>query len=233
MKKPTTLGISRSGGARNPHVFQYTLRFLRSDETRPPFARDGFFTNSEPLTKRGALGVVALLLMLAAAPASAAGIMIKSAALRLVNGFYLLDASLEFKLSKESLEALDNGVALELLIETELRRERAFLWDERIATVKQGYRLERHALSKTYVIVNLITGDRQNFTSLADARAGLGKIRGVPILERRWLSPGRGYHARVRASLDIESVPAPVRLIAYFSSGWRLSSAWFEWSLTV
>ncbi|MGH8651477.1 MAG: hypothetical protein ACREYE_04520 [Gammaproteobacteria bacterium] len=47
MKKLTALGISRSGGARNPHVFQYTLRFLRSGGTRPPFARDGFFTNSE------------------------------------------------------------------------------------------------------------------------------------------------------------------------------------------
>ncbi|MGH8655872.1 MAG: pyruvate kinase, partial [Gammaproteobacteria bacterium] len=38
VKKPTALGISRSGGARNPHVFQYTLRFLRSGGTRPPFA---------------------------------------------------------------------------------------------------------------------------------------------------------------------------------------------------
>ncbi|MGH8651682.1 MAG: hypothetical protein ACREYE_05630 [Gammaproteobacteria bacterium] len=47
MKKPTALGISRSGGARNPHVFQYTLRFLRSGGTRPSFARDGFFTNSQ------------------------------------------------------------------------------------------------------------------------------------------------------------------------------------------
>ncbi|MGH8650700.1 MAG: hypothetical protein ACREYE_00325 [Gammaproteobacteria bacterium] len=46
MKKPTALGISRSGGARKPHVFQYTLRFLRSGGTRPSFARDGFFTNS-------------------------------------------------------------------------------------------------------------------------------------------------------------------------------------------
>ncbi|MGH8656164.1 MAG: hypothetical protein ACREYE_30050, partial [Gammaproteobacteria bacterium] len=46
------LGISRSGGARNPHVFQYTLRFLRSGGTRPSFARDGFFTNSHSkLTK--------------------------------------------------------------------------------------------------------------------------------------------------------------------------------------
>ncbi|MGH8652144.1 MAG: hypothetical protein ACREYE_08190 [Gammaproteobacteria bacterium] len=47
MKKPTALGISRSGGARNPHVFQYTPRFLRSGGTRPSFARDGFFTNSQ------------------------------------------------------------------------------------------------------------------------------------------------------------------------------------------
>ena len=67
---------------------------------------------SEPLPKRGALASTALLLMLAAAPVSAAGIVIKSAALRLVNGFYLLDANLGFKLGKESLEALDNGVAL-------------------------------------------------------------------------------------------------------------------------
>ncbi|MGH8652566.1 MAG: hypothetical protein ACREYE_10550 [Gammaproteobacteria bacterium] len=47
MKKLTALGISRSGGSRNTPVFQYTLRFLRSGGTRPPFARDGFFTNSQ------------------------------------------------------------------------------------------------------------------------------------------------------------------------------------------
>ncbi|MGH8656623.1 MAG: hypothetical protein ACREYE_32525 [Gammaproteobacteria bacterium] len=46
MKKSAALGISWSGGARNPHVFQYTLRFLCSGGTRPPFARDDFFTNS-------------------------------------------------------------------------------------------------------------------------------------------------------------------------------------------
>ncbi|MGH8656075.1 MAG: hypothetical protein ACREYE_29585 [Gammaproteobacteria bacterium] len=42
MKKSAALGISCSGGARNPHVFQYTFRFLRSGGTRPPFARDDF-----------------------------------------------------------------------------------------------------------------------------------------------------------------------------------------------
>ncbi|MGH8652139.1 MAG: hypothetical protein ACREYE_08155 [Gammaproteobacteria bacterium] len=42
MKKSAALGISHFGGAGNPHVFQYTLRFLRSDETRPLFAHDDF-----------------------------------------------------------------------------------------------------------------------------------------------------------------------------------------------
>ncbi|MGH8615390.1 MAG: hypothetical protein ACREYF_26060 [Gammaproteobacteria bacterium] len=55
VKKPTALGISRSGGAWNPHVFQYTLWSLCSGGTRPPFARNGFFTNSQsrPLRLRG------------------------------------------------------------------------------------------------------------------------------------------------------------------------------------
>ncbi|MGH8651298.1 MAG: hypothetical protein ACREYE_03515 [Gammaproteobacteria bacterium] len=77
MKKPTALGISRSGGARNPHVFQYTLRllvpslglapsglarrfasgetFLRSGGTQPLFARDDFLTSSQSRTQSSAI----------------------------------------------------------------------------------------------------------------------------------------------------------------------------------
>ncbi|MGH8655849.1 MAG: hypothetical protein ACREYE_28360 [Gammaproteobacteria bacterium] len=69
MKKPAALGISCSGGARDPQVFHYTLRLLvpflrlapaglarrfapgetvlRSGGTRPSFARDDFFTSSQ------------------------------------------------------------------------------------------------------------------------------------------------------------------------------------------
>ncbi|MGH8650915.1 MAG: hypothetical protein ACREYE_01480 [Gammaproteobacteria bacterium] len=69
MKKSTALGTSRSGGARDPHVFHYTLRLLvsslrlappgftrrfapgetllRSGGTRLSFARDDFFTSSQ------------------------------------------------------------------------------------------------------------------------------------------------------------------------------------------
>ncbi|MGH8652271.1 MAG: hypothetical protein ACREYE_08875 [Gammaproteobacteria bacterium] len=46
MKKSTALGTSRSGGTRDPQVFHYTLRVLRSGGTRLSFARDDFFTSS-------------------------------------------------------------------------------------------------------------------------------------------------------------------------------------------
>jgi len=40
--KPTALGILRAGGARNPHLHPSKLRFLRSGDAQPAFARYGF-----------------------------------------------------------------------------------------------------------------------------------------------------------------------------------------------
>ncbi|MGH8650712.1 MAG: hypothetical protein ACREYE_00390 [Gammaproteobacteria bacterium] len=74
MKKSTALGISRSGGARDPQVFQYTLRLLVpslglapmglalrfapgetvlcSGGTRLSFARNDFFTSSHVSSRK-------------------------------------------------------------------------------------------------------------------------------------------------------------------------------------
>ena len=40
--KAAAFGILRAGGARNPHVLTCTLRFLRSGDAQPAFARDAF-----------------------------------------------------------------------------------------------------------------------------------------------------------------------------------------------
>ena len=37
---------------------------------------------------------------------------------------------------------------------------------------------------------------------------------------------------RLRGSLDIESLPTPVRLLAYFSSAWDMDSEWHQWGLS-
>ncbi|HZC01817.1 MAG TPA: DUF4390 domain-containing protein, partial [Gammaproteobacteria bacterium] len=112
-----------------------------------------------------------------------------------------------------------------------VRQRRAYLWDSKVATISQRFRLKHHALSKQYVVTNLITDMRRNFPSLDEAIAILGKIEGVPIIEQRLLNPDRSYQARIRARLDIESLPALLQPIAYFSSDWYLSSPWYTWEI--
>jgi hypothetical protein len=60
---------------------------------------------------------------------------------------------------------------------------------------------------------------------------GVGQIEGFPLLDDQVLEPDTDYRVRIRASLDIESLPTPLRLLAYFRSAWRLTSEWSTWPL--
>ena len=40
------------------------------------------------------------------------------------------------------------------------------------------------------------------------------------------------YQVKMRTFLDIESLPAPMRPLAYISSDWQLDSDWVSWPLT-
>jgi hypothetical protein len=39
------------------------------------------------------------------------------------------------------------------------------------------------------------------------------------------------YEGALRARLDIEALPAPLRVFAYLSDDWRLTSEWYTWPL--
>ena len=95
----------------------------------------------------------------------------------------------------------------------------------------QRYRLEFHALSKRYVLTNVNAGVSQTFDYLDDALTALGTIDGFPLIDRGLLRDGERYTGTLRARLDIEKLPAPLRPLAYLSSQWRLSSDRHTWSL--
>lgn len=175
--------------------------------------------------------VLALLLLVLGAGAEAAGIRVESASGRMVNDIYMADVTLRYDFSKDTLEALRSGVPLTVVVEIDVNRARKYLWDATVATVRQGYRIERHALSDQLVITNLVTGNRKSFPSLDSALVGFGDIDDIPVLERKHLDPAERYKVRVRARLDIESLPAPMRPLAYLSLDWRLSSRWYTWEL--
>jgi hypothetical protein len=45
------------------------------------------------------------------------------------------------------------------------------------------------------------------------------------------LEDGRGYYVRIRAVLDEEQFPGPLRLLAFWRRDWSIASEWYRWPL--
>ncbi len=181
---------------------------------------------------RGTVGALSLA-ALAVTPVAAAqsGIWIRSAETRLVDGVYRLDASIDYQLSDAAVEALDKGVSLTIELTISVERERAYLWDETVAELNQHYFIRYHALSRMYLLKNLNSGAQRNFPSRRAALQALGRVMGLPVLDQSLLRAGERYRAYLRAALDIEALPLPLRPLAYLSSDWRMVSDWYSWRL--
>ena len=165
-------------------------------------------------------------------PATPAGgaFVVERAALRPTVGAYVVDARIDFAFSEDNLEAMRNGVALTVIVDIEVRRERGQWWDETLATRQLRYRIETNVLTGRYRVRD-IGGGARNYRSLEEMTETIGRVESVPVIARDRLSAGAYYAARIRARLDIEALPSPLRPIAYLSPQWRLNSGWFEWQV--
>lgn len=161
----------------------------------------------------------------------AEGFNIISAETTLNKNVFQLDAKIELNFSDDALEALRSGVPLIILVNIEVLKDRNWWWDKTIAELEQGYLLLYHALSEKYIIHNLNSGAQKNYISLNTALHSLSKLNEFPLIDKNLLEEGDEYYARIRTYLDIESLPAPMRPIAYISSQWQLESDWFSWPL--
>lgn len=187
-------------------------------------------------TARGRGGVALLLagVALSLLPASIAygarpgpGFAVLSANTFLDNGVYRLNAKLAFRLSATAAEALQNDVPLTIELQIQLIHPRRWLWAQTVARLRQRYQIRYHALSRRYLVTNLNTGIRRIYPSRDSAFAAIGLIRDLPILDEKLLGDGHGDYVRLRVLLDIESLPLPLRPLAYLSSGWHLASGWY------
>ena len=155
----------------------------------------------------------------------------RNAQFRVINGVINMDADVDLPLTEAAREALSNGVTLTVVIESEVRAQRALLWDESIANIRAIFAIEYHALSDQYVLRNVNLGLTQSYTNLGALRAELGRIRAFPLIGVSRLAADQDHSVRIQARLDIESLPAPLRPLAYLSTRWRVSSDWYEWAL--
>jgi len=175
--------------------------------------------------------VLAFLLLLSPASLLAAGVQVQQVQTRLQDEVYYLNARLEYELTEPMLEALHKSVPLTFVLHIEVFRQRDYLWDDGVADLEQRYQLGYLPLTQQYQVRNLNSGALHNLPSLQIALSVLGTVVDLPLLDKALLSADEPYQARLRAQLDIEGLPVPLRLLSYFSDEWRVRSEWYSWPL--
>jgi hypothetical protein len=156
---------------------------------------------------------------------------VRSASSQTQNGILTLDARLQLVLASEALAALESGVTLTIEMQIQVIRVRRFLVDSIDAELAMRFELEYRPLSQRYIVKNLNSGDQDSFATLYSALNSLGRVQGLPVIDDELLLPEESYRLRLRAMLNTQQYPAPLRLLFFWRGQWQLQSEWFEWLL--
>jgi hypothetical protein len=175
--------------------------------------------------------IVAIALAVDCSLASAQGVHIKSAELVPSDSGYSLEANYEIALSHTLEEALLRGLMLPFVIDFELLHPRWWtfnLWNRTIAELHQEHRLSYNVLTRQYRVSfgNL----HQNFDTLEEALAVIGRVRQRLAVSRDELDTDDVYLAALRLRLDTSQLPKPLQINALASRDWNLSSDWYRWT---
>jgi hypothetical protein len=179
--------------------------------------------------RRAALGCVPALvasLALAAEPFE-----VRSAQAVPSQGVYLLNAKLHVELPDGARQAVRDGVTLTVELRLEVRRARSWWLDDTVATLQQNYEVSYHALSEHYLLRNINSGEQFVFASLDAAIEALSNVRDLPVLDLSLIDPSEEYELRLRAFLDVRTLPSSLRMVLFWVDDWRQRTDWYVWPL--
>jgi hypothetical protein len=141
-----------------------------------------------------------------------------------------LDADIDYRFSEAALDALRNGVSLTLILRLKIQQERGWWWPETLLDETRPFRVRYHALSKLYQILDGDGETPRNFVSVNAMLEAMGTVRNLPVGRGLALDKGELYRASLSVALDIESLPLPLRPVAYVTPAWYLDSSVYQWS---
>jgi hypothetical protein len=177
------------------------------------------------------VGALALLGAFSNAQAADEKFEIRSASVTSTDGVYALNAKLHFALPTGARQAIRDGVALTLALEIEVHRARRWWLNESVAKLEQRYEIAYHALSERYLLRNLNSGDQLTFNSLDAALDTLSTQSDLPVIDQSLLSPSEQYEIRLRALLDVRTLPDTLRMVLFWTDDWRQKTDWYLWPL--
>ncbi|WP_295398961.1 DUF4390 domain-containing protein [uncultured Thiocystis sp.] len=152
--------------------------------------------------------------------------------IRLEDGVYYLDATIDSSFSEEALEALNNGVPLTIVIHLQIRRVNAWLWEDSLLDRQMRYAIRYKPLSERYEVYRLPGTSGRGFETREAAIRALGELQNVQLIAQDKLDQEEDYELQIKVFLDIEELPLPLRPMAYLKPSWKLSSEWNKWPLS-
>ena len=178
--------------------------------------------------------LAALLLGLAVFGRAAADFKVADVQPKFAEQSLVLSGNIDLGLSSQVEEALSKGIPLEVVIEVRLYQYRRFLWDKQVAAWTLHRSIQYHALSGQYLVS---AGDpdaetRESLLTQQEALKSLGSLNDLRLTLANHVPADNNYYSvDVRASLDIEALPTPLRPVAYTSFAWHLNSGWTTWKV--
>lgn len=170
-------------------------------------------------------------LLLAGDAWTAEPIQVLEASTQLEDGVWFLEADIEYRLNDSALEALENGLELDIELVIRLSERRRILWDPEFAELKQRYGLRYHALTERYILRNRNSGEQTAYAALEPALQALGDVRRLPVIDDALLSDKERYDVALRAVIDIKKLGGPLALFRLFWNDWRIAGDWVRWRL--
>jgi hypothetical protein len=156
---------------------------------------------------------------------------VRSADLELSEGVYQLNARLELPVGDAVRRGLADGVPLSLELDLDIERVRQLLPNAGVAALTQRYHLQFNTVSARYILRNDNSGRQESLPTVDAALEQLSQVRGLPVLDKALLDPGRRYEANVRARIDYGAVPLSVRILMFWVNDWHRESDWYTWTL--
>ena len=156
---------------------------------------------------------------------------VKRAEFKLDESMLLLDLEIESNIPAFISLAIDQGFAVPMMFEIEIRSENSYWFDNKEVSLKQQYKLNHQPMLDSYVVLDVNTSERHYFDRRKAAVQFMELVYNYPMLDIDNLAPGKNYYARVRFGIDIDELPLPLQSSWFWDSDWDLQSEWYEWEI--
>ncbi|MCK5727780.1 MAG: DUF4390 domain-containing protein [Methylococcales bacterium] len=142
------------------------------------------------------------------------------------NQWYRLNVETNFYLSSIAINALQSSIPLSWCLAVQLEQVRV-VWNKNLISEKYCYRIQYHALLKTYSVTHK---EINYFHSMGSALNALSIIRKNNLIRAVEIKSDEKYRLQVKWQFDREALPLPLRPLSYLDPQWNLSSDWYLWT---